>query len=105
MEQQKQQLSVDLKQTTAIKSEDGNQIFQEGFLLRKVSRFLTGQAKDGVIPVPVFFDIVTGLPLKDTLPPDLVNEFYPNTDAVEDNTTQAQTGTTSTSFKAMEVVK
>lgn len=103
---EKQQLNVNLKQTTAIKSENGNQIFQEGFILRKVSRFLTGQPKDGIMPVPVFFDIVSGMPLKETLPQELVNEFYPEDDVLEilEETTNVPS-TENVSFKPMEVVK
>lgn len=69
------QMNIDFKTTTAIKSEEGNQIFQQGFLLRKVSRFVTNQPKDAIVPVAIFFDIKTGKPVKETLPPDLYAEF------------------------------
>jgi len=73
MEQPK--LNIDLKNTTAIKSEEGNQIFQEGFILRKASRFITGGTKDSIIPIPIFFDILTGKPIKETLPIEFWEEF------------------------------
>ena len=75
MKTEQQQLNIDIKTTVPIKSEDGNQIFQEGFLLRKVSRFVTGQPKDGLLPIPIYFDIITGRPVKETLPTDLWVEF------------------------------
>lgn len=34
--------------------ECGNDVFVEGTKLRKVSRLLTGDTKDGVLPIPVF---------------------------------------------------
>ena len=36
------QIPVDLKNTTKVESEDGNVVFNEGFILRKVSKFVTG---------------------------------------------------------------
>jgi hypothetical protein len=75
--QQQQQLSmnVDIKNSTAIKSPDGNQVFQEGVILRKVSRFITGTSEDGIIPIPVFFDVKTGKVLVELLPKELREEF------------------------------
>lgn len=44
-----------LKQTTPITCENcGNNIFTEGIILRKVSRILMGDTKDGIFPIPVF---------------------------------------------------
>ncbi len=50
-------VNIDIKNTKAITSPEGNQVFQEGVILRKVSRFVTGTQEDGIIPVPVFFDL------------------------------------------------
>ena len=74
---QKPQLNVniDIKNTQPITSPDGNQVFQEGVILRKVSKFVTGTQEDGVIPVPVFFDVVTGKVLVELLPKELRAEF------------------------------
>ena len=42
MEQQTQpQLNLDLKNTTAIKGFDGGQVFGQGVILRKVSKFVS----------------------------------------------------------------
>jgi hypothetical protein len=34
--------------------ECGHEVFQEGMMLRKVSKFLTGNPQDGLVPIPVF---------------------------------------------------
>jgi len=67
--------NIDIKNTTPITSPEGNQVFQEGVILRKVSRFITGTTEDGVIPVPVFFDVITGKVLVELLPKELRAEF------------------------------
>lgn len=49
----KQQL--DIRKTTPVLTSTGSKIWVEGFILRKVSRFLTGGASDSIIPVPIFY--------------------------------------------------
>ncbi len=68
-------VNIDIKNTQPITSPDGNQVFQEGVILRKVSRFVTGTQEDGIIPVPVFFDVKTGKVLVELLPKELRAEF------------------------------
>jgi hypothetical protein len=68
-------LNIDIKNTAPVTSEEGNMVFQEGVILRKVSRFVTGTSEDGIIPVPVFFDVKTGKVLIDMLPKELREEF------------------------------
>ena len=74
---QKPQLNVniDIKNTQPITSPDGNQVFQEGVILRKVSKFVTGTQEDGIIPVPCFFGVKTGKVLGEILPKELRAEF------------------------------
>jgi hypothetical protein len=71
-------VNIDIKNTKAITSPEGNQVFSEGVILRKVSRFVTGTQEDGVIPVPVFYDVVTGKILVELLPKELRAEFEEN---------------------------
>ena len=71
-------VNIDIKNTTAITSPEGNHVFAEGVLLRKVSRFVTGTSEDGVIPVPCFYDVVTGKVLTELLPKELREEFENN---------------------------
>ena len=76
MNNQKQMnINIDIKNTQPVVSEDGNQVFAEGVILRKVSRFVTGTQEDGVIPVPCFYDVKTGKVLVDLLPKDLKEMF------------------------------
>lgn len=50
-----QQLNISLDKTAGISCDEcSNEVFQEGVMLRKASRFLTGTAQDAVIPIQVF---------------------------------------------------
>ena len=73
-------VNIDIKNTRPITSPEGNQVFSEGVILRKVSRFVTGTAEDGVIPVPCFYDVATGKVLVELLPKDLRAEFEESSD-------------------------
>ena len=69
--QQEINMNVALKDTTAITCEEcGNEVFQEGVLLRKVSRFVTGTAQDVLMPIPVFACIKCGHVNADFMPKD-----------------------------------
>lgn len=71
----RQNLPIDLETTTPIQTEDGGDIWKQGFILRKVSRFITNSSEDSVMPIPVFYDPSSGKILKDTLPPELRDEY------------------------------
>ena len=75
MSQEQLKMNVDIKQTTPIESAEGNQIFQEAVVLRKLSKFLAGTNEDAVIPIPVFIDVVSGKILIDMLPKELKEEY------------------------------
>lgn len=62
------QVNVTLDKTTPIVCSCENEIFIEGVLLRKASRFITGTSQDGIIPVPVFTCSKCGEVLEETLP-------------------------------------
>ena len=68
-------VNIDIKNTRPITSPEGNQVFAEGVILRKVSRFVAGTQEDGVIPIPCFYDVATGKVLVELLPKDLRAEF------------------------------
>jgi len=68
-------MQVDITQSTPIKSENGNQVFQEAVILRKISKFLTGTSEDAVVPIPVFVDVKTGKILIEMLPKELRAEY------------------------------
>ena len=69
-----QQPQIDLGKTTSISTESGKQVFEQGFVLRKVSRFITG-GEDAILPIPVFYDGGTGKIYSETLPPELREEY------------------------------
>jgi hypothetical protein len=69
------QPQVDIKSTTPFETPEGNKIFQQGVLLRKVSKFVAGTNEDAVMPIPVFYDAETMKIVGMTLPPDLRDEY------------------------------
>ena len=69
------QLNLDLSKTTAIDTPSGGKIWQQGMIIRKVSKFVTGTAEDAIVPIPVFYDPETGKILEDTLPRELREEY------------------------------
>jgi len=75
MSQEQLKMNVDIKQSTPMESAEGNQIFQEAVVLRKLSKFLAGTSEDAVIPIPVFIDVKTGKILIDMLPKELRDEY------------------------------
>jgi hypothetical protein len=74
-QQQQMNLNIDLKNTTSIETPEGNKIFTQGVLLRKVSKFVVGASEDAVLPVPVFYDPQTGKILESTVPVELREEY------------------------------
>jgi|TARA_B100001093_G_C26130032_1_gene718717 hypothetical protein len=75
MEQQVQQPQIDLKNTTAVENSEGGLIFQQGVLLRKVSKFITGTDEDALLPIPVFYDVKTNKIVEGCVPKDLREEL------------------------------
>ena len=70
-----QQPQIDLSKTTSITIESGGEIWKQGFILRKVSRFITNSTEDAVMPIPVFYDKATGKILAQSLPQELREEY------------------------------
>ena len=76
MEQQTQpQLNLDLNNTTPVKGFDGGQVFGQGVILRKVSKFVSGTNEDALLPIPVFYDLDTKKVLVDSVPKELREEL------------------------------
>jgi hypothetical protein len=71
MDNQQPQMSIDLSKTTPILTAAGGKIWQQGYILRKVSKFITGTTEDSVLPIQVFYDAETGEILKEGLPSEL----------------------------------
>jgi uncharacterized Zn finger protein len=67
-----QQLNIGLDKTIAASCDEcQNEVFQEGVLLRKASRFLTGTSQDAIIPIPVFMCSKCGHVNEEFLPKNL----------------------------------
>ena len=69
------QMNLDLSKTTAIDTPSGGKIWQQGMILRKVSKFITGTSEDAIVPIPVFYDPADGTILEETLPKELREEY------------------------------
>ncbi len=55
MNQKELNMNVSLKDTTSISCDEcSHDVFTEGVLLRKISRFVTGTSQDALMPIPVF---------------------------------------------------
>lgn len=65
------QMNLDLTKTTPILTPNGKKIWHQGYILRKVSKFITGTNEDNVLPIQVFYDPETGEILKEGLPAEL----------------------------------
>lgn len=70
-----QQLNINLPNTQKINNFDGGSIFQQGFIIRKVSKFVLGTDEDAVLPIPVFFDPSSKKILRDSIPLELREEY------------------------------
>jgi len=65
-------LNISLDKTLAIICENcGNQTFQEGLLIRKASKFLTGTSQDAIVPIPTFCCTKCGHVNEEFLPSEL----------------------------------
>ena len=69
------QPQIELNTTVPIQTTSGGDVWKQGFVLRKVSRFITNSSEDAVLPIPVFYCPESGKILKDTLPPELREEY------------------------------
>jgi hypothetical protein len=81
MKQEQLKVNIDLKNTQMVVTEDNNLVLTEGFVLRKISRFVTGGSEDGHVPIPCFYDVKSGKIFIDSLPKELraeYEEFYKN---------------------------
>ena len=73
--QNTQQPQIDLSTTTSMEGFDGGKLFGQAFVLRNVSKFITGTTEDGIIPIPVFYDLESKKIILHSLPPELRDEY------------------------------
>ena len=70
-----EQSKIPLENTVGIETPEGGIIFQSGVIVRKVYKILLASSEDGIIPIQVIFDPISGKILKETLPPALRKEY------------------------------
>ena len=73
--QKQPEMNIDFTTTTAVEGFDGGQLFGQAFVLRKISKFVIGSNEDALIPIPVFYDLESKKIIKDSLPPELRDEY------------------------------
>ena len=69
------QMNIDFKNTTPIEGFDGGQLFGLAFVMRKVSKFVTGGTEDALLPIPVFYDMETKKIILESIPTELRDEY------------------------------
>ena len=75
MSQEQMNLNITLDKTTGMSCDEcGSEVFIEGMLLRKASRFITGTAQDALIPIQVFTCSKCGNVNEEFLPSQLRNK-------------------------------
>lgn len=71
-----QQINLSLDKTTEIKCDScENNVFIGGFLLRKASKFITGQPQDSLIPIQIMICSKCGSVNEDMIPLELRNQY------------------------------
>jgi hypothetical protein len=69
------EMNIDFSTTTPVTGFDGGHLFGQAFIIRKISKFLVGAQEDALIPIPVFYDLESKKIIKDSLPPELREEY------------------------------
>lgn len=89
-EQQQLEINIDLSTTTPVLTNSGGRIWTQGFLFQRVSKFLTGASQDGVMPIQIFYDSLTGEIFEGAIPQELLKDIqsYNNSLLENDNSTK-----------------
>ena len=64
-------MNISLSDARDMNCECGNKVFMDGYTFKKVSRLITGGAKDAVIPIQLYLCTQCGKPLDELLPEEL----------------------------------
>lgn len=72
---QQQAPNIDFKQTTSVEGFNGEKLFGQAVIIRKISKFLIGADEDALIPIPVFYDLESKKILVDSLPHEIREEY------------------------------
>jgi uncharacterized Zn finger protein len=75
MSQEQINMNITLDKTAAVVCDEcSGEVFTDGVMLRKASRFITGTAQDAIIPIQVFSCIKCGHVNEEFLPSQLKNK-------------------------------
>ena len=75
MSQEQINMNITLDKTAAVVCDEcSGEVFTDGVMLRKASRFITGTAQDAIIPIQVFSCIKCGYVNEEFLPSQLRNK-------------------------------
>lgn len=74
---QQMNMNIDLKNTESVEHKNGK-VWAQGFIIRKISKFVAGTPEDALMPIPVFYNPETGEILQETLPKELRDEVAEN---------------------------
>ena len=77
MDQQQMNMNIDLKNTQSVEHANGK-VWAQGFIIRRISKFVAGTPEDALMPIPIFYDPATGEILQETLPKELRDEAGDN---------------------------
>jgi len=75
MKNNQMNINLDVSKTTPVETSTGKKVWNQGVIIRKVSRFVVGADEDALVPIPVFYDAETGEILLETLPKELREEY------------------------------
>ena len=64
-------MNFSLSDARDVACECGNKIFMDGFSFKKVSRLITGGAKDAILPIQLYLCTQCGKPLNELLPEEM----------------------------------
>ena len=64
-------LNFSLSDARDINCECGSKVFMSGYRFKKISRLITGGAKDSILPIELYLCTACGKPLQDLLPEEL----------------------------------
>jgi uncharacterized Zn finger protein len=79
MSQEQINMNITLDKTSGVTCDEcSGEVFTDGVMLRKASRFITGTAQDALIPIQVFSCVKCGHVNKEFLPSQLRNKSEDN---------------------------
>jgi DNA-directed RNA polymerase subunit RPC12/RpoP len=76
-------MNFSLNDTRDIQCGCGNTIFMPGYRFKKVSRLITGGAKDSILPIELYLCTMCSTPLQELLPEELKNKTVETKNIIE----------------------